>query len=118
MYADRDYEDHQNNATTQWVTPLVTVEDCMEKGYTVVKISSPDRPQLLFDTVCTLTDMGYVIFHGTIVAEAPQAEQDIEQEIHDIEVEEGFAISLSDEEIALDEASREASSDEDITLDE
>ncbi|KAL6517109.1 hypothetical protein OROHE_017815 [Orobanche hederae] len=29
----------------------------------------------------------------------------------------GFAISLSDEEIALDEASREASSEEDMTLD-
>ncbi|KAL6570894.1 hypothetical protein OROGR_000444 [Orobanche gracilis] len=76
MYADRDYEDHQNNATTQRVTPLVTVEDCMEKGYTVVKMSSPDRPQLLFDTVCTITDMGYVIFHGTIVAEGLQAEQE------------------------------------------
>ncbi|KAL6513669.1 hypothetical protein OROHE_019529 [Orobanche hederae] len=47
-----------------------------------------------------------------------ETELDIEQEIHDIEVEEGFAISLSDEEIALDEASREASSDEDIALDE
>ncbi|KAL6569378.1 hypothetical protein OROMI_013892 [Orobanche minor] len=50
--------------------------------------------------------------------ESLETELDIEQEIHDIEVEEGFAISLSDEEIALDEASREASSDEDITLDE
>jgi hypothetical protein len=44
-----------------------------------------------------------------------EGELDIEQELHDVEVEEGRVISLSDEEIALDEASREASSeDEDL----
>ncbi|GJV15377.1 hypothetical protein Tco_1360700, partial [Tanacetum coccineum] len=32
----------------------------------------------------------------------------IEQELHDVEVKVGFAISLSDEEIVLDEAASEA----------
>ena len=45
-----------------------------------------------------------------------EGELDIEQELHDIEVEEGVSISLSDEEIALDEASRNDSSDDDLEL--
>ncbi|KAI3467756.1 hypothetical protein Pfo_024419 [Paulownia fortunei] len=77
MYADRDY-DNQNmdSATTKRTKPLVTVENCVEKGYTVVNLSCPDRPKLLFDTVCTITDMQYVIFHGTIIAEGPEAQQE------------------------------------------
>ncbi|KAL0385316.1 UNVERIFIED_CONTAM: ACT domain-containing protein ACR4 [Sesamum radiatum] len=77
MYADRDY-DFQNvdNATTERTKLLVTVENCVEKGYTVVNLSCPDRPKLLFDTVCTLTDMQYVVFHGTIIAEGPEAQQE------------------------------------------
>ena len=46
-----------------------------------------------------------------------EGELDIEQELHDVEVESGFSISLSDEEIALDEASREASSEDDLVED-
>ncbi|GKA28153.1 hypothetical protein Tco_0714321 [Tanacetum coccineum] len=38
-------------------------------------------------------------------------ELDIEQELHDVEVGSGFAISLFDEEIALDEAASEARSE-------
>lgn len=76
MYADRDY-DNQNvdSAAEEQIKPLVTVENCVEKGYTVVSMSSPDRPKLLFDTVCTITDMEYVISHGTIIAEGPEAQQ-------------------------------------------
>jgi hypothetical protein len=43
-----------------------------------------------------------------------EGELEYEGDIHDIEVEAGMAISLSDEEIALDQASREASSEEDF----
>ncbi|KAK4413166.1 ACT domain-containing protein ACR4 [Sesamum alatum] len=77
MYADRDYDvQNADNATTECTKPLVTVENCVEKGYTVVNLSCPDRPKLLFDTVCTLTDMQYVVFHGTIIAEGPEAQQE------------------------------------------
>ncbi|GKC49535.1 hypothetical protein Tco_1072280 [Tanacetum coccineum] len=48
-------------------------------------------------------------------------ELDIEQDLHDGEVEEGFAISLSDKEIALDKAASEARSEvfeEELTLED
>lgn len=74
MYADRDYDTDGAHSTRS--KPLVTVENCMDKGYTVVYLRCPDRPKLLFDTVCTLTDMQYVVFHGTIIAEGPEASQE------------------------------------------
>lgn len=40
-----------------------------------VTIQSKDRPKLLFERVCTLTDMQYVVFHANIDAEGPQAYQ-------------------------------------------
>ncbi|KAK6161042.1 hypothetical protein DH2020_004423 [Rehmannia glutinosa] len=77
MYADRDYDNkNEDSMTNERTKPLVTIENCVEKGYTVVNVSCPDRPKLLFDTVCTITDMQYVIFHGIIVAEGPEAEQE------------------------------------------
>lgn len=32
----------------------------------MITMRSKDRPKLLFDTVCTLTDMQYVVFHGVV----------------------------------------------------
>ncbi|CDP13377.1 unnamed protein product [Coffea canephora] len=78
MYADRDYDNDVMDCapTSDRTKPLVTVEKCADKGYTVVNLSCPDRPKLLFDTVCTLTDMQYVVYHGTIIAEGPEAHQE------------------------------------------
>ncbi|CAM0911851.1 unnamed protein product [Alopecurus aequalis] len=56
--------------------PVVVVEDCAERGYTLVNVRCRDRPKLLFDTVCTLTDMQYVVFHGTVIAEGSEAYQE------------------------------------------
>ncbi|KAL8137840.1 hypothetical protein V2J09_003841 [Rumex salicifolius] len=55
---------------------LVTVEGCEERGYTVVNLRCMDRPKLLFDAVCTLTDMGYVVYHATVTAEGHEACQE------------------------------------------
>ncbi|KAL6212048.1 hypothetical protein ACLB2K_017271 [Fragaria x ananassa] len=44
----------------------VWIESCEEKGYSMVSLECKDRPRLMFDTVCTLTDMQYVIFHASI----------------------------------------------------
>ncbi|KAG2580258.1 ACT domain-containing protein ACR4-like [Panicum virgatum] len=55
---------------------VVEVEDCAERGYTLVNVRCRDRPKLLFDTVCTLTDMQYVVFHGTVIAEGSEAYQE------------------------------------------
>ena len=64
MFADRDYERKPIMRTSD--SPLVTVQNCLERGYSVMNIQCKDRTKLLFDVVCTLTDMQYVIFHATI----------------------------------------------------
>ncbi|XP_028803565.1 ACT domain-containing protein ACR4 [Neltuma alba] len=82
MFADRDYEradDHNNNNNTGFdekQRPNVNVVHWSDKDYSVVTIRSKDRPKLLFDTVCTLTDMQYVVFHANIDAERPEAYQE------------------------------------------
>lgn len=65
MFADRDYE-RKPVLRTSNDTPIVSVLNCLEKGYSVVNIQSKDRTKLLFDVVCTLTDMQYLVFHATI----------------------------------------------------
>ncbi|CAN0929192.1 ACT domain-containing protein ACR4 [Linum grandiflorum] len=75
MYADRDYDDLAEFEQCG-SKRVVNVENCLEKGYTVVNLRCPDRPKLIFDTVCTLTDMQYVVYHGTIIAEGPDAYQE------------------------------------------
>ncbi|KAJ6702179.1 hypothetical protein OIU74_013348, partial [Salix koriyanagi] len=77
MYADRDYDmDEAEFGSASERKPFVTVENCVDKAYTIVNLRCPDRPKLLFDTVCTLTDMQYVVYHGTIIAEGPEACQE------------------------------------------
>ncbi|KAK6125277.1 hypothetical protein DH2020_041021 [Rehmannia glutinosa] len=44
----------------------VKIENCRENGYSIINIRSRDRPKLLFDTVCVLTDLQYVVHHAAI----------------------------------------------------
>ncbi|KAF8400007.1 hypothetical protein HHK36_015880 [Tetracentron sinense] len=77
MFADRDYERAGLvRADDKRSSPHVTILDCLEKDYTVITVRSKDRPKLLFDTVCTLTDMQYVVFHGTVNRERMEAYQE------------------------------------------
>lgn len=78
MYADRDYDVYGVDCgpTCDRSKPVVTVENCLAKDYTLVNLRCQDRPKLLFDTVCTLTDMQYVVYHGTVIAEGPEAYQE------------------------------------------
>ncbi|XP_043721313.1 ACT domain-containing protein ACR2 [Telopea speciosissima] len=48
----------------------VSIEGCNEKGYSVVSVECKDRPKLMFDTVCALTDMQYMVFHASISSHA------------------------------------------------
>ncbi|XP_059669953.1 ACT domain-containing protein ACR6 [Cornus florida] len=67
MFADRDYEGvEQGRIEGKSSRPHVNVMDCIEKEYTIITMRSKDRPKLLFDVVCTLTDMQYVVFHGVV----------------------------------------------------
>lgn len=54
---------------------VVSIERCSEKGYSVVNVQCMDRPKLMFDIVCTLTDLQYVIFHASIASHGPFAYQ-------------------------------------------
>ncbi|WCJ22063.1 ACT domain-containing protein ACR4 [Euphorbia peplus] len=76
MFADRDYERGDDDVLDEKLRPNVTVVNWYDKDYSVVTIRSKDRPKLLFDTVCTLTDMEYVVFHANIDAEGPEAYQE------------------------------------------
>ncbi|KAL0393409.1 UNVERIFIED_CONTAM: ACT domain-containing protein ACR8 [Sesamum latifolium] len=65
MFADRDYERKPIIKTCD-DSPVVSVQNYLEKDYSVVNIQCKDRNKLLFDVVCTFTDMQYVVFHATI----------------------------------------------------
>ncbi|RWW27837.1 hypothetical protein GW17_00007716 [Ensete ventricosum] len=77
MFADQQYHEGDTDQEKEDAggenRPLVTVENWEQKEYTIINIRSKNRPKLVFDTVCTFTDMQYVIFHATINAEGPQA---------------------------------------------
>ncbi|KAL2907083.1 ACT domain-containing protein ACR6 [Bienertia sinuspersici] len=70
MFDDRDYDRMETVSHSiseeNYRRPQITVSDCPEKDYTVIIMRSKDRPKLLFDIVCTLTDMQYVVFHGMV----------------------------------------------------
>ncbi|KAJ1296712.1 hypothetical protein BS78_01G323300 [Paspalum vaginatum] len=76
MLEDRDYERYDRDWANANSTETVSVVNWLQKDYSVVTIRCKDRPKLLFDTVCTLTDMQYVVFHGSVDTEGPQAYQE------------------------------------------
>ncbi|KAJ8760586.1 hypothetical protein K2173_015253 [Erythroxylum novogranatense] len=76
MFADRDYERLDDDVLDDKQRPDVSVVNLYDKDYSVVTIRSKDRSKLLFDTLCTLTDMDYVVFHANVDAEGPEAYQE------------------------------------------
>ncbi|THU63231.1 hypothetical protein C4D60_Mb01t13550 [Musa balbisiana] len=75
MFADRDYERTPPSPPAS-TRPSVSIQNWDERGYSVVTVQCRDRPKLLFDIVCTLTDMEYVVFHGTIDTDGDLAHQE------------------------------------------
>ncbi|XP_020577616.1 ACT domain-containing protein ACR8-like [Phalaenopsis equestris] len=71
MFADRDYE-----RAVASVESSVSVQNWVERGYSIVNVQCSDRRKLLFDVLCTLTDMEYVVFHGTIDTNGDHAYQE------------------------------------------
>ncbi|KAF8411711.1 hypothetical protein HHK36_004269 [Tetracentron sinense] len=79
MFADRDYEGGGVATEVDYAPsflPNITVDRCEDKGYSVVNVRCKDRPKLMFDIVCTLTDMQYVVFHASISSDGPYALQE------------------------------------------
>ncbi|XP_043717396.1 ACT domain-containing protein ACR8-like isoform X1 [Telopea speciosissima] len=75
MFADRDYE-RKSTLVSSETTPTVSVQNWAERGYSIVNVLCKDRPKLLFDVVCTLTDMDYVVFHATLDTASNEAYQE------------------------------------------
>ena len=83
MLADHDYDKLDGTGDRASLSlkdndnakPFVTVDNCLERGYFVVTVQCKDKPKLLFDIVCSLTDMEYVVFHATIDSQGPQTFQ-------------------------------------------
>ncbi|CAI0405499.1 unnamed protein product [Linum tenue] len=75
LYADLDYTRCQG-CNDDCAKIHVTIEPCEEKGYSIVNLRSADRPKLLFDTVCALTDMEYVVFHAAVSSLGTLADQE------------------------------------------
>uniref|UniRef100_A0A2P2LCS9 ACT domain-containing protein ACR n=1 Tax=Rhizophora mucronata TaxID=61149 RepID=A0A2P2LCS9_RHIMU len=79
LFADRDYEGVGTATEANFppsFKPEITIERCEDKGYSVVSVHCKDRAKLLFDIVCTLTDMQYVVFHASISSDGPYALQE------------------------------------------
>ncbi|MCO5550647.1 hypothetical protein L7F22_004136 [Adiantum nelumboides] len=90
MFAGRDYEATDETVTSQSRVSQsalssceetaeeakISIENCRERGYSVANVECQNRTRLLFDTVCTLTDMDYVVFHATIDSNQNRAYQE------------------------------------------
>lgn len=53
--------------------PNVSIQPWPRLGYWLVKIQCKDRRKLLFDTVCTLTDLDFDVYHGSVECKAQLA---------------------------------------------
>lgn len=53
----------------------VKIQRCKETGYSIITLRSRDRAKLLFDTVCALTDLNYVVHHAAISSQGSTAFQ-------------------------------------------
>ncbi|GAA0165414.1 hypothetical protein LIER_20821 [Lithospermum erythrorhizon] len=79
LFADKDYEGSCPETQVDYtpsIKPKITIDRCEDKGYSMVTVKCKDRPKLMFDIVCTLTDMHYVVFHATISSDGPCASQE------------------------------------------
>ncbi|XP_039071412.1 ACT domain-containing protein ACR3-like [Hibiscus syriacus] len=79
LFADRDYEGGEVTTELDYppsFKPKITIEPCEEKGYSVVSVRCKDRAKLMFDIVCTLTDMQYVVFHANISSNGSHASRE------------------------------------------
>mmetsp|Transcript_16924 Transcript_16924/g.50541 ORF Transcript_16924/g.50541 Transcript_16924/m.50541 type:complete len:574 (+) Transcript_16924:156-1877(+) len=82
--AEAAYLQREDSATSQTMScrslkysrPDVEVTSSGRSGYWTVIIVCKDRPKLLFDTVCTLADCGYEVFHATVDSVNKVAQQE------------------------------------------
>jgi hypothetical protein len=61
--------------SAKYSRPEVTIQHYLHLNYWMVTIKCKDRNKLFFDTVCTLSDLEYDVYHGAIDSEAGLATQ-------------------------------------------
>ncbi|KAJ1692973.1 hypothetical protein LUZ63_009671 [Rhynchospora breviuscula] len=68
MFEDFDFDCVDDTEAIMMDTDVsyVSVQDCAERGYSIVTVQCNDRRKLLFDVVFTLNDMDFVLSHGTL----------------------------------------------------
>ena len=68
MFEDFDFDCADDSEAIAFDTdvPCVLVQDWAERGYSIVTVQCRGLRKLLFDVVCTLPDLDYVISHGTL----------------------------------------------------
>eukprot|EP00252_Welwitschia_mirabilis_P000056 TRINITY_DN10033_c0_g1_i3.p1 TRINITY_DN10033_c0_g1~~TRINITY_DN10033_c0_g1_i3.p1 ORF type:complete len:400 (+),score=47.18 TRINITY_DN10033_c0_g1_i3:491-1690(+) len=78
MFANRDFEEMEKTKidASSVVKPSIKIHNCDDKGYSMVSVECRDRPKLLFDIVCTLTDMEYIVFHASVESQGSDAYQE------------------------------------------
>uniref|UniRef100_A0A1D1YEK3 ACT domain-containing protein ACR n=1 Tax=Anthurium amnicola TaxID=1678845 RepID=A0A1D1YEK3_9ARAE len=78
MSADGDYEraSAEAAAAPSPPPPSVSVQNWADRCYSIVNVQCRDRPKLLFDVLCALTDMECVVFHGTVDTDGDRAHQE------------------------------------------
>lgn len=64
--ASHQADDNSRRRSPKHSRPVVKITLDARRGYWLVAITCKDRNKLLFDTVCTLADMDYEVFHATI----------------------------------------------------
>ncbi|KZV24950.1 hypothetical protein F511_01920 [Dorcoceras hygrometricum] len=70
------YEMWRKGQGTRCNRTHVQIENCKNMGYSLVSVRSRDRPKLLFDTLCALMDLQYVVSHAAISSEGSIAIQE------------------------------------------
>ncbi|PKA66500.1 hypothetical protein AXF42_Ash003154 [Apostasia shenzhenica] len=65
-----------NSNYSKAIETQASIEEWKVRDYSVVNVRSRDRPKLFFDTVCTLTDLQYDIFHASVRSQGSLAVQE------------------------------------------
>ncbi|KAK1416210.1 hypothetical protein QVD17_31999 [Tagetes erecta] len=73
MFADRYYE--PGLTLNDKRRHKLDIRSSNDKGYLEINIRCRHTPKVLFDTICTLTDLGYFVFHGNFGADGAEAYQ-------------------------------------------
>ncbi|GAU39685.1 hypothetical protein TSUD_320980 [Trifolium subterraneum] len=70
MLSVRDFDEGFNCSSKEREKIMVNIDNCNQRGYTIVNIKCKDYSRLMFDIVCTLTNMDYDIFHAYTTSQA------------------------------------------------